>query len=494
MPPDHDAVTWLPDPSHYPEQMTPLSATVWFEAMGSGLQEAMRELRGPFGGFETRTELGWAYERELEPDWDHDPAHVRAAALALPARWEREIRPRVHELTTELERMRPEPLRPAEAVALLDRLWGLVRETWRLHFLAVIPAQMAAEILQTAYVERYGADDPLAPYRLLEGIPNEPEEELRRLAASAREHAVDNLVRELEPTHALARLRGLADGRRWLLELDRFLLRFGGRSRWHELSLPREVDLPMLTLESARLALEAGDEATAPVTPPEPPPELAELTARVRAAYALKELHAYDIDYPSLLATREVLLGFGRRLMAEGFLDEADDVWMLTRGELRRALTSDDDLRAPISERRAELERGRSEGPKPFLGDPPADVDRHPALEKFYGSRGGSGLSGAAASGGVAEGSARIVADASDFGRLRPGDVLVATTTTPAWTPLFRGIAALVTETGGILSHAAVVAREYGLPAVVGVRGATRTLVDGQRVRVDGDQGVVTAL
>ena len=57
--------TWLPDPSHYPEQMTPLSATTWFEAVGRGLHEAMRELRGPFGGFEARTELGWAYEGEL---------------------------------------------------------------------------------------------------------------------------------------------------------------------------------------------------------------------------------------------------------------------------------------------------------------------------------------------------------------------------------------------------------------------------------------------
>ena len=487
-------MTWLPNPSHYPEQMTPLSATVWFEAMGSGLHEAMRELRGPFGGFEARTELGWAYERELEPDWDHDPVHVREAALALPDRWEAEIRPRVHELTGELQRMRPERPPLGEAVALLDRLWDVVRETWRLHFLAVIPSQMAAEVLHAAYVERFGDRDALAPYRLLEGIPNEPEEELRRLAASAREHGVDDLVRELEPAHALARLRGLADGRSWLLELDRFLLRFGGRSRWHELSLQREAELPVLTLESVRLALEAGDEAPAPVTPPEPPPDLAELTARVRAAYALKELHAYDIDYPSLLGTREALLGFGRRLAAEGLLDEPDDVWMLEREELRDALTSDDALRARIAERRAELERGRREGPKPFLGEPPPEAERHAALEKFYGSQGRGGLSGAAASGGVAEGSARIVAGSADFGRVRPGDVLVATTTTPAWTPLFRGIAALVTETGGILSHAAVVAREYGLPAVVGVPDATKALVDGRRVRVDGDHGVVTPL
>ena len=64
--------TWLPDPSHYPEQMTPLSATVWFEAMGRGVHEAARELRAPFGGFATRLELGWAYEGELEPDWEVD--------------------------------------------------------------------------------------------------------------------------------------------------------------------------------------------------------------------------------------------------------------------------------------------------------------------------------------------------------------------------------------------------------------------------------------
>src|SRR4051795_10799522 len=74
VPRDHDAVTtWLPDPSHYPDQMTPLSATVWFEAMGHGLHEATRELRAPFGGFLTRTELGWAFECALPPEWKPGP-------------------------------------------------------------------------------------------------------------------------------------------------------------------------------------------------------------------------------------------------------------------------------------------------------------------------------------------------------------------------------------------------------------------------------------
>ena len=101
-------------------------------------------------------------------------------------------------------------------------------------------------------------------------------------------------------------------------------------------------------------------------------------------------------------------------------------------------------------------------------------------------------MRGTAASPGVGEGTARIVSHPDDFARVRAGDVLIAATTTPAWTPLFPSLAALVTDTGGILSHAAVIAREYGIPAVVGAVSATAVIPDGSRVRVDGDTGLVT--
>src|ERR671934_134219 len=259
--------TWLPDPSHYPEQMTPLSATVWFASMGRGLHEAMRELAGPFGGFQTRTEAGWAYEGELEPEWEHEPAVLREAALTLAERWERDLRPRVEALTREQEAMRPEEPPPAEAAALLDRLLEMVREQWTIHFLVVVPAQVAMELLHDRYVELLGDDDPLAPYRLLGGLPNESttaDRELARLAERARELRVERLVREHAPADALVRLRELQDGRRFLHELDAYLLRYGGRARWHELSLPREVESPQLTLESIRLLLEAPRPPTSP--------------------------------------------------------------------------------------------------------------------------------------------------------------------------------------------------------------------------------------
>jgi phosphoenolpyruvate synthase/pyruvate phosphate dikinase len=101
---------------------------------------------------------------------------------------------------------------------------------------------------------------------------------------------------------------------------------------------------------------------------------------------------------------------------------------------------------------------------------------------------------GIAGSRGVARGVARVILGPEDFGKLRNGEILVAPLTTPVWTPLFALASGLVTETGGILSHGAIVAREYGIPAVMGVPGATTLLHSGQLLAVDGDQGLVSCL
>ena len=498
--------TWLPDWSHYPEQLTPLSATVWFEAIGHGINESMRTLRGPFGGFEARTDAGWAYEGELEPGWDPEEGALRRAALDLPHAWEAEIRPRAHAITAELHALRPERADSTDVGSLFDRMWSLVLEQWVLHFLAVIPAQASIEMVFDAFPNAVDATDPLAPYRMLDG-PNETMEAdaaLRNLAHRARELDVADIVAEYPVEVVIDRLRELGSGREWLGELDGYLRRFGGRARLHELSLPREVERPQMTFESLRLFLESGDRSGP--TPnhhdgvPDGSDALADVLPAARFGYALKENHVYHIDYPGLLATREVLLGFGRRLLAEGLLASLDDVWMLRRTELRDVLVDGEtqDLQRLIQERRDELAEGLVRGPKPYLGTPPEERGREALLEKFYG-RGGGGsrpgfLQGEGASPGSGEGVARIVAGPDDFRRVRAGDVLVALTTTPAWTPLFSSLAALVTETGGVLSHAAIVAREYRLPAVVGASGATRLIPDGARLLVDGAAGTVTVL
>src|SRR6185312_12026728 len=103
-------------------------------------------------------------------------------------------------------------------------------------------------------------------------------------------------------------------------------------------------------------------------------------------------------------------------------------------------------------------------------------------------------IKGFAASNGIAEGTARVVKSVEEIGRLQQGDILVCQVTNPTWAPIFQKISAAVSDIGGSMSHAAIVAREYGLPAVVGTGTATSKIKDGQRVRVDGGRGVVTII
>jgi pyruvate,water dikinase len=103
-------------------------------------------------------------------------------------------------------------------------------------------------------------------------------------------------------------------------------------------------------------------------------------------------------------------------------------------------------------------------------------------------------VNGMAASGGVAEGPARVLRSAADIAQIRDGEVLVTTVTSPAWLPAFERIVAVVTDIGGIMSHAAIVSREYGLPAVTGTAVATAVISTGCVVLVDGDRGAVTVL
>src|SRR4051812_18862380 len=516
--------TWTFDPSHYPEPMSPLSADIWFWAMGRGIQAAARDLRAPFGGFDTMTAGGgWAYERELEPDWEPDLAALEAAALDVADRWERRYRDRSHAITDELLRLRPERLTATDATAAYDRLLVLVQEQWHLHFLTIVPVHAAREVLHDRYVELLGKHDELEPYRLIEGLPNETldaDEMLWRVAQRALDLDVADIIAELPAAVALARLAQTQHGREVLDGLAQYLRRYGGRSRLHELSEPRQAERPDLALEGVRLFLEhprnlpaerearqrqrseVVAETLARIESESEREAFADLLARVSAAVELEESHAYHIDYPGLAATREALLGFGSRLVAQGRIDAREDVFYLRRDELGDALGDDwgRPLQAIVDARGGGRAEAATRPRAPWLGEEPdANAEVPPMVAKFSGVPGSATsdddrVTGTPASSGVATGVARVISGPADFGRVSGGEVLVCATTTPAWTPLFPSLAGLVTDTGGILCHAAVVAREYGLPAVVGAEVATRVIPDGALVQVDGATGEVRVL
>jgi phosphoenolpyruvate synthase/pyruvate phosphate dikinase len=193
---------------------------------------------------------------------------------------------------------------------------------------------------------------------------------------------------------------------------------------------------------------------------------------------------------------RAGLLVSGKELVSRGMLDRADDVFFLHVDELK-ALSTDEtrDWRALVSERRKTYarEQRRRRVPRVLLSDGRTfDGD---ASRTITGGEtiSAATLAGTPVSPGVCEGRVRVVADPRTA-QLAPGEILVCRGTDPAWTPLFLVAGGLVTEVGGLITHGAVVAREYGIPAVVGVRDATVRLRTGERVRVDGTSGNITIL
>ncbi|RRD43433.1 PEP/pyruvate-binding domain-containing protein [Buchananella hordeovulneris] len=197
--------------------------------------------------------------------------------------------------------------------------------------------------------------------------------------------------------------------------------------------------------------------------------------ARLRAQHLAREGSVYLLEEFFCVA-RGALDEVARRLVARGQLAEPSDLRFLYLPEVERALADTGDLRAVVARRRG----------------------RRGVAEAVWWERGAAGqasadLRGVPASGGRATGVARIIRSPADFARLQAGDVLVCPYTDPTWTPLFSLAVAVVTQTGGPLSHAAIVAREYGIPAVMGLAQAL-SLPDGTRLLVDGSRGLVTVL
>ncbi|GAA0922579.1 PEP/pyruvate-binding domain-containing protein [Pseudonocardia zijingensis] len=296
-------------------------------------------------------------------------------------------------------------------------------------------------------------------------------------------------------------------------DVREFLEVYGHRApdREIDLGLPRLTEDPAYIVELIRGYVRSGDaqsrfeagEAAARVAADE-------LVASVRRAkgrpHALvlrillrcsRELGGLR-EWPKFDMVRAIALGrrtlrrVGTALVSDGRLDDPDDVFFVDPADLRATLAGDErDLRASVIANRHEYEHELSRRAVPRLLVSDGETVYGPATAPVAERPGV--LTGTPVSPGVHEGVVRVL-DSPVGAQLRPGEILVAATTDPGWTPLFLLAGALVMEVGGVVSHGAVVAREYGLPAVAAVADATSRLRTGQRVRVDGGDGTVTVL
>ena len=309
-------------------------------------------------------------------------------------------------------------------------------------------------------------------------------------------------------------LDGVSGGRAFVAALEAFVARYGNRGASEiDLSRPRWRDEPALLLRVITGGLSGaeagahrrrhqaqvaeGESAAARLVEAAgrrwPGPFwrwwVGRLTRVARAGMGLRE-HPKLIIVQILGVVRAEVLAAGETLARRGQIAEAQEVWHLGFDEVARALDEPSlSLRDLVAERAAELRRDQPRQPPIAIssdGEIPA-----PAAERADLPAGA--LAGTGASRGVVEGIARVVSD-PDREVLQAGEILVTRFTDPGWTPLFVHAAGLVTEVGGMMTHGAVVAREYGIPAVVSVSSAVERIKTGQRIRVDGTRGFVEIL
>lgn len=338
-----------------------------------------------------------------------------------------------------------------------DLLAGLPTVTNRIN---VELADLAADVQETPGLRQLWATT--GPAALLDTVATHPEPGVRAFG--------DRLVSFLR-RWGLRESRGLSVRLApWEAQPERVVVLIGALAAGPVPAPPTEV------YALRRRAQKAIERAAATVPAPLRPFLRRSLPA-LRTALRLREDSHYYI-FALIGVARRSLVELGRRWQQAGRLKSDDEIFLLRLAEIAAAVRGDLDVAATVEARRPVW----------------AAVRRRWREWQTVVTPIGDDLRGVGASPGRAEGGARIILDPAGFGQLRPGEVLIAPATGPAWTPLFRTAAAVVTETGATMSHAAIVAREYGLPCVVAIPGVTNALRNGERVLVDGSTGIVRRL
>ncbi|OGO51970.1 MAG: PEP-utilizing protein [Chloroflexi bacterium RBG_16_70_13] len=407
-----------------------------------------------------------------------------------------------------------------DAIDMHDRHWKI---HWMLNF-----AQLSATLNLRAVMEKtHGKIDEVLLGRLQNSASDRNWDKIRALWEMKEQVKGDaELAKAFDSPSAVEivpRLQATERGRRFIDEkVVRYQKEFGWHAVWsHEFVFPsfREDMIPVIQLVRDQYA--SGYDY---------PAAIARLKADIDAAAveilqglegeALEEMraaneinlkmapltpdHHFYIDQGANAHVRLVLIALGEKLVEMGVLDRADDVIQFHYNELRAFVGNPTgiDGRAIVAAARAQRQAAEKVRPRDWVGTVTATQLAFPYLnlwgfpEKFYRSKEQEFgvVKGIAGSPGVVEGVARVVMSETEFDSLQVGEILVCEMTNPAWQVLYGKIIAVVTDAGGTVSHPAVLAREYGIPAVVGSSVATTRIKTGDRLRVDGGTGVVEIL
>ena len=513
---------WIQDEVHFGHPLTPLFASFQIPSLTVGTRRAFEALSMPIMEFRARLVDGYFYQWAVEaPDAEARAQRQRRLMAediipSHPERFQRVVREELLPLYADLQRRAATLATREDALAALEAVGAAYDLVWQRHFELVLPLIAARGALGDLIKRLTDRDDPAVLNAIFAGVMTktlETDRELRRLAESATPEVAQAL--EGPKDEWRARLAQTTAGQDFLSRLDAFLAEYGHRvAHSHEFVEPTWIEDPTQPLALVRtymrqpFAFDAHIESLVAErqaawaalwdSMPDTPERAAfeRLYHQVLPFWGVDEDHHFYIDAMLPAKTRPLILKVGAVLVAADVLAKPDDVCFLYRDEAEALLRAPADRRALVEARRADWRRQQQTVPTPYFGVRPDEDDPLQVLVFGEPDRPDAGpavrrLKGQPASAGVYRGRVRILRDPAEFGLLQPGEVLVCRTTTPPWTPLFSIAGAIVTDAGGVLSHAATVAREYRLPAVVGARIATHILADGQLVTVDGRAGTV---
>jgi phosphohistidine swiveling domain-containing protein len=545
---------WLRDSLHFSEGMVPASIATLDDAQTWGAQLGA-EIVGvpPTRGSVNRLAGTHVYIGTIDVDtqWQVQARAARFGAYVSPilADFESYWALRAGELIAAYDHfdyLDLSAMSIPELWTVLKDAYAFHRRAWFIHF-EVMYVLTANYLAFYALAEEIGLSGSQVSSYLSgqETFYSKTDEELWRLAGRARELGLEPALLSGSPADMRARIAARPGGAVWLDELEVFLSVYGQRMEetcridtpsWLEdpspalysigafLSKPTGFDFHAARAAAIAERDAAIDTARRSVNGADLTRFNEALASNQAANFAWwNEEHNYLIDRRAAIPVRRATLELGARLADAGRISDPTDMFYLFKPELFDVMGSDSpasasgrwsELSAMIPDRRAYFEYWRERGPSlpPMLGTIP-DTVPDPIMIEVFGlsgqfletmrgeapgdapeAAGFTEIRGFPAAKGVTDGVARVITTVGDLHLVEPGEILVCGGTTTEWTPAFGIIAACVCDTGGSLTHAAIVSREYGIPCVVGTAIATQVVKTGMRIRVDGRAGTVRVL
>ena len=536
--PDEIEGFWAFDKMHSPRPLTPLSQDLVMTTLSQGFTRAQVEYDCPVVASSQAINHYFFMSFHPHPEQavieDRMTRYLDTLQSKVPVvgkRWTNEWLPLVRDRNEAERDADYSSLSDVELVSKLDEMTDWMREMWYVHG-HINFALLSGAALSDMYVEVMQPEDPTESYQILQGYHTRPVDAAHALWALSRtakdSPELSAVFAENHPKAIAGKLAESEQGRAFLVELDKFLYDFGWRSDavydladvpWREdPSIPLgniarfvkmdETDDPLINFQRA---IKLREDLTKKIRDKlaDEPDKLAkfdELFDAAKFAYPLTEDHAFYIDQMGVVLFRRFVLAVGDRLAEKGCIDERDDVFLLHCDEVVDALQNDTDQRRLATKRRAEMDAAAQVTPPGAVGTPPPPPQPGDFVDPFIdaivvrllgikppneGEEDPDVIDGVAGSPGTYRGVARVVRSLDEAGELEDGEVMVCEMTLPPWVPMFAIAGAVVADVGGVMSHCAIVAREFDIPAVVGSVNGTDRITTGQTVTVDGTKGNV---